>query len=123
MTNIVFSELILYLKIETVYILFSTHVHLQSVMVRKVRHYLNNIAKSIEKNEERLRIISSTLEHAPVPPATQQLNTLRRRPSPKNSLGGSVSSMNGLNMSNTMQNLSTGSGITSGNNNPNLFGE
>lgn len=33
-------------------------------MVRKVRHYLQNVSKVIETNEDRLRIISSTLEHS-----------------------------------------------------------
>jgi len=62
----------------------------EAVMVRKVRQYLNGMAKSIEKNEERLRVISSTLEHS------ASSNTLKRKPSPCNSLGGSVSSINAL---------------------------
>ena len=74
-------------------------------MVRKVRHYLNNISKNIERNEERLRIISSTLEHS------ASVNTLRRKPSPNNSLAGSVSSINGLNNSTNLHNLSNGSSI------------
>ena len=74
-------------------------------MVRKVRHYLNNMTKSIEKNEERLRIISSTLEHS------TSGNTLKRKPSPCSSLGGSLSSINALNSSNNLQNLSNGSSI------------
>lgn len=88
-------------------------------MVRKVRHYLNNMSKNIERNEERLRMISSALEHS-----VAGNTTLRRRPSPNNSLGGSVSSINGLNNSANLHNLSNGStigasttlaGITSGN--------
>lgn len=89
----------------------------ESVMVRKVRHYLNGLSKNIEKNEERLRMISSALEHA-----VSVNTTLRRKPSPNNSLGGSVSSINGLNNSNNLHNLSNGSsigttiaGISSGN--------
>lgn len=74
-------------------------------MVRKVRFYLNNISKNIERNEERLRLISSTLEHS------ASVNTLRRKPSPNNSLGGSVSSINGLNNSANLHNLSNGSSI------------
>jgi hypothetical protein len=77
----------------------------ESVMVRKVRHYLNNMAKNIEKNEERLRLISSTLEHS------TSGNTLKRKPSPSSSLGGSLSSINALNSSNNLQNLSNGSSI------------
>lgn len=74
-------------------------------MVRKVRHYLNNISRNIEKNEERLRLISSTLEHS------TSGHTLKRKPSPNNSLGGSVSSINALNNSNNMHNISNGSSI------------
>ena len=33
-------------------------------MVRKVKHYLQNISKAIETNEDRLRVISSTLEYS-----------------------------------------------------------
>jgi hypothetical protein len=104
----------------------------ESVMVRKVRHYLANVSKSIEKNEERLRVISSTLEH------TTSGNTLKRKPSPNSSLGGSISSINALNSSSNMHNMSNGStigagltmaGISSGNgtlnthkNTPSLFG-
>ena len=77
-------------------------------MVRKVRHYLNNISKNIEKNEERLRLISSTLEHS------TSVNTLRRKPSPNSSLGGSVSSINGLNNSHNAHNISNGSSIGAG---------
>jgi hypothetical protein len=33
-------------------------------MVRKVKHYLHNLSKSIETNEDRLRVISSTLEYS-----------------------------------------------------------
>lgn len=75
-------------------------------MVRKVRHYLNNISKYIEKNEERLRLISSTLEHS------TSGNTLKRRQSPNSSLGGSISSINALNSSNNLHNLSNGSSIS-----------
>ena len=75
-------------------------------MVRKVRHYLNSLSKNIEKNEERLRMISSALEHS-----VSVNTTLRRKPSPNNSLGGSVSSINGLNNSNNLHNLSNGSSI------------
>ena len=78
----------------------------ESVMVRKVRHYLNNMTKSIERNEERLRVISSTLEHS------TSGNTLKRKPSPCSSLGGSLSSINALNSSNNLQNLSNGSSIS-----------
>ena len=90
-------------------------------MVRKVRHYLGNISKNIEKNEERLRLISSTLEHS------ASVNTLRRKPSPNNSLGGSVSSINGLNNSHNISNGSSiGTGTTIANshhkNPPALFG-
>jgi len=67
----------------------------EAVMVRKVRQYLKNMSKSVEKNEERLRLISSTLEHS------ASSNTLKRKPSPCNSLGGSVSSINALNNSST----------------------
>ncbi len=74
-------------------------------MVRKVRHYLTIISKNIEKNEERLRLISSTLEHS------TSVNTLRRKPSPSNSLGGSLSSINGLNSSHNINNLSTNSSL------------
>ena len=80
----------------------------ESVMVKKVRHYLNNISKNIEKNEERLRLISSTLEHS------TSGNTLKRKPSPNSSLGGSVSSINALNSSNNLQNISNGSSIGAG---------
>ena len=79
-------------------------------MVRKVRHYLNGLSKNIEKNEERLRMISSALEHS-----VSVNTTLRRKPSPNNSLGGSVSSINGLNNSNNLHNLSNGSSIGTGN--------
>jgi ssDNA-specific exonuclease RecJ len=48
----------------------------EAVMVRKVRHYLNNMAKNIEKNEERLRLISSTLEDL------TSDKTLKCKPSP-----------------------------------------
>jgi len=91
----------------------------ESVMVRKVRHYLNNLSKNIEKNEERLRMISAALEHS-----VSVNTTLRRKPSPNSSLGGSVSSINGLNNSANLHNLSNGStigasttlaGISSGN--------
>jgi hypothetical protein len=78
-------------------------------MVRKVRHYLNGLSKNIEKNEERLRMISSALEHS-----VSVNTTLRRKPSPNNSLGGSVSSINGLNNSNNLHNLSNGSSIGAG---------
>ena len=77
----------------------------ESVMVRKVRHYLNNMAENIEKNEERLRLISSTLEHS------TSGNTLKRKPSPSSSLGGSLSSINALNSSNNLNNISNGSSI------------
>jgi hypothetical protein len=66
---------------------------LKSVMVRKVRHYLNHLTKSIERNEERLRMISSTLEHS------TSGHTLKRRLSPNNSMGGSINSINALNNS------------------------
>jgi hypothetical protein len=33
-------------------------------MVRKVKYYLQNITKVIETNEDRLRVISSTLEYS-----------------------------------------------------------
>ena len=78
-------------------------------MVRKVRHYLNNITKNIEKSETRLRLISSTLEHS------TSGNTLKRRPSPNSSLGGSVSSINALNNRNNMHNISSGSMMSAGN--------
>lgn len=76
----------------------------EAVMVRKVRHYLAQMSRMIEKNEERLRLISSTLEHS------TSGNTLKRnhpqphqhhKPSPNSSLGGSVNSINSaaLNMS------------------------
>lgn len=85
----------------------------ESVMVRKVRHYLNSIFKNIERNEERLRLISSTLEHS------TSGNTLKRKPSPNSSLGGSLSSINALNNSSNLHNVSNGSsignGITAGN--------
>lgn len=85
----------------------------ESVMVRKVRHYLNSIFKNIERNEERLRLISSTLEHS------TSGNTLKRKPSPSSSLGGSLSSINALNNSSNMHNVSnsgsTMAGIASGN--------
>jgi Rap guanine nucleotide exchange factor 2 len=85
----------------------------ESVMVRKVRHYLNSIFKNIERNEERLRLISSTLEHS------TSGNTLKRKPSPNSSLGGSLSSINALNNSSNLHNISNGSsignGITAGN--------
>ena len=80
----------------------------EAVMVRKVRHYLNNMAKNIEKNEERLRLISSTLEHS------TSGNTLKRKPSPSSSLGGSLSSINALNSSNNLHNISNGSSIGGG---------
>ncbi len=92
-------------------------------MVRKVRHYLTIISKNIEKNEERLRLISSTLEHS------TSVNTLRRKPSPCNSLGGSLSSINGLNSSHNINNLSNNSSLgTNSNQNGNkntasLFGK
>ena len=103
----------------------------KSVMVRKVRHYLNSVFKNIIRDETRLRVISSTLEHS------TSGNTLKRKPSPNSSLGGSLSSINALNNSNTMHNLSNGSsniangstmaGISSGNGTlgnqkPSLFG-
>ena len=78
----------------------------ESVMVRKVRHYLNSISKYIERNEERLRLISSTLEHS------TSGHTLKRRQSPNSSLGGSVSSINALNSSNNLHNISNGSSIS-----------
>lgn len=81
----------------------------EAVMVRKVRHYLNNMSKNIERNEQRLRLISSTLEHS------TSGHTLKRKPSPNSSLGGSVSSINALNNSNNMHNVSTGSSISTGN--------
>jgi hypothetical protein len=80
----------------------------EAVMVRKVRHYLNNMAKNIEKNEERLRLISSTLEHS------TSGNTLKRKPSPSSSLGGSLSSINALNSINNLHNISNGSSIGGG---------
>lgn len=85
-------------------------------MVRKVRHYLNSIFKDIEKDEERLRAISSTLEN------TTSVNTLRRKPSPSNSLGGSVSSINGLNNSHNAHNISNRSSISTNKNSNALFG-
>jgi len=81
----------------------------ESVMVRKVRHYLNGLAKNIEKNEERLRNISSALEHS-----VSVNTTLRRKPSPNNSLAGSVSSINGLNNSSNLHNISNASSIGNG---------
>ena len=93
----------------------------EAVMVRKVRHYLNNVSRAIEKNEERLRIISTTLESNSVSSNNNNYNSannstlnnvynssllsnqnrnsinLRQKiPSPNSSLGGSVSSINGL---------------------------
>jgi len=85
-------------------------------MVRKVRHYLNGLSKNIEKNEERLRNISSALEHS-----VSVNTTLRRKPSPNNSLAGSVSSINGLNNSSNMHNISNASSI-GGNGNGTLAG-
>ena len=82
----------------------------ESVMVRKVRHYLNSIQKNIATNEERLRLISSTLENS------TSVNTLRRKPSPNSSLGGSVSSINGLNNSQNTHNISNGSSVGVGGN-------
>jgi hypothetical protein len=78
-------------------------------MVRKVRHYLNNLTKSIERNEERLRLISSTLEHS------TSGHTLKRRLSPNNSMGGSINSINAaLNNSSSGHNVSnTGVGLNS----------
>lgn len=88
-------------------------------MVRKVRHYLNSISKDgyIEKDEERLRAISSTLESN-----STSVNTLRRKPSPNNSLGGSVSSINGLNNSHNAHNMSNRSSISNNKNSNALFG-
>ena len=85
-------------------------------MVRKVRHYLNGLSKNIEKNEERLRNISSALEHS-----VSVNTTLRRKPSPNNSLAGSVLSINGLNNSSNMHNISNASSI-GGNGNGTLAG-
>jgi hypothetical protein len=48
----------------------------EAVMVRKVRHYSNNMVKNIEKNEERLMLISSTLEDL------TSDKTLKCKPSP-----------------------------------------
>lgn len=133
----------------------------ESVMVRKVRHYLNNVTKAIETNEERLRIISHTLESSNTNNMSNTSSasnyygasngynmngggggggggstTLRRKmPSPNSSLGGSISSINGLlnnslshhnlsNASSTMggasagicsSNLVNGAGISTGN--------
>lgn len=133
----------------------------ESVMVRKVRHYLNNVTKAIETNEERLRIISYTLESSNMNNMSNSSSgnyyggnhgngynmnggngggggstTLRRKmPSPNSSLGGSISSINGLlnnslshhnlsNASSTMggasagicsSNLVNGAGISTGN--------
>lgn len=85
----------------------------ESVMVRKVRHYLGHMAKNIETSEERLRLISSTLEHS------TSGNTLKRKPSPSSSLGGSLSSINAaLNSSHNLHNLSSNGsmgGIATGN--------
>jgi hypothetical protein len=94
----------------------------ESVMVRKVRHYLKNLTKNIERNEERLRLISSSLEHSAI-----NSNTLRRRPSPSHSHAGSISSITGLNNSHyNSHNLSNGSTVTPSNglnNKSNLFGK
>lgn len=97
----------------------------EAVMVRKVRHYLAQMSRIVEKNEERLRLISSTLEHSTSggPGSANSggaggVNTLKRqppmvKPSPNSSLGGSVSSINAA------LNLSGGvpghAGISSGN--------
>jgi hypothetical protein len=83
-------------------------------MVRKVRHYLTNVSKNIERNEERLRLISATLEHS----TSMGHTTLKRRPSPNNSIGGSINSINALN--NSSHNLSNSAvgisgGVTIGN--------
>lgn len=101
----------------------------EAVMVRKVRHYLAQIPRLVEKNEERLRLISSTLEHSTS--ATNGAaggaggggtsNTLKRnlattsasnhRPSPNSSLGGSISSINAaLNLSSGQIGISSGNG-------------
>lgn len=74
-------------------------------MVRKVRHYLNNLPKNLETSEERLRLFSSTLENS------TNGNTLRKRGSPSNSHANSLSSINVLNNSN-MHNISTGSMVS-----------
>lgn len=108
----------------------------EAVMVRKVRHYLAQMSRLVEKNEERLRLISSTLEHSTSTSGVERGNnnasglagggggggvhTLKRnpaaplghKPSPNSSLGGSVSSINAA------LNLSGGGGqpgINSGN--------
>lgn len=109
----------------------------EAVMVRKVRHYLAQMSRLVEKNEERLRLISSTLEHSTNGPGNNGSsgggggggNTLKRnpqsatnhhlhhhhiKPSPNSSLGGSVSSINAaLNLSGT-----TTTGVTSSGNGP-----
>lgn len=85
----------------------------ESVMVRKVRHYLNNLSKTIELNEERLRMLSSNLEHSASANSNLGAQTLRRRGlSPNSSIGGSVNSINAA--LNTSTNNITG-GISAGN--------
>ncbi|CAF0795635.1 unnamed protein product [Brachionus calyciflorus] len=81
----------------------------ESVMVRKVRHYLSKSNKDTEKSDIRLRLISSTLENS------TSGHTLKRRQSPNSSLGGSLSSINALNNSNNLHNISSGSMMSAGN--------
>ena len=94
-------------------------IYEEAVMVRKVRHYLLNTFKTIETNEERLRLISSTLEHSTAIGAAATGNTgnggstLRRKPSPSSSLAGSLSSMSALNNSSNLNNLSAMSSSSS----------
>lgn len=94
----------------------------EAVMVRKVRHYLAQMSRIVEKNEERLRVISSTLENSTsgglgAGGSGGGMNTLKRnpplthKPSPNSSLGGSVNSINAaLNISGGQIGISSGNG-------------